>query len=160
MAGYGDDAGLDAWLDENGYVWPTGGISKAAARQRGSAYIDGLYGSRFPGSPTGGIAQERAWPRTDAETSYGAAIDSDAVPTAIIQASYAAAWYEANNPGGLAVAVTASAQIKREKVGPLETEYFEPAGDALAGGTPVLSDVEGLLTPFLVAANFPYPLVV
>lgn len=160
MAGYGTDEGLDTWLADYGYTWPAAGISKAVGRQRGSAYVDGVYGARFPGTPAGGYAQERAWPRDDAQTSAGEDIPSDQVPTAIIEASYAAALYEAENPGALAVAVTGGASIKREKVGPIETEYFEGKGDAVANATPVLTMVEGLLTQFLVAANFPYPLVV
>ena len=160
MAGYGDDTGLDAWLADYGYAWPSDGITKAVGRQRGSAYVDGLYGLRFPGTPTGGAAQERAWPRTGATTTYGAALPSDEVPAAVEQASYAAAWYEAQNPGGLAIASTGQGAIKREKVGPIETEYFEGATTATVNGTPALSEVEGLLAPILGAANFPYPLVV
>lgn len=159
MAGYGDDTGLDTWLAANGYTWPAA-ITKAVGRQRGSAYIDGVYGSRFPGTRTGGYAQERAWPRTDAQTADGEDIASDEVPTAVVEASYAAAYYEASNPGALAVAVTAAGAVKRKEVASLKIEYFEGKGGAVSNATPVLAAVEGLLAPFLVAADFPYPLVV
>ena len=160
MAGYGDDDGLTDWLAANGYELPDGAPSAAVLRQRGSAYIDGRYGSRFPGAPTGGLSQERAWPRTGAETAYGEAIPSSAVPTAIEHASYAAAYFEGLNPGGLSVSVVGSGQIKREKTDVLETEYFAGSGDPLADATPVLSAVEGLLAPFLIPTSRPAAFVV
>lgn len=159
MAGYGDDAGFAAWLTENGHVLPGGAPAPAILRQRGSAYVDGQYGPRFTGAPTGGYAQERSWPRTGAFaywpragfSAHSSAVPDDVVPTLVIQASYAAALYDAQNPGGLSVAVVAAAQVKREKLDALETEYFAPTGDALANATPILSEVEGLLSPFFLA---------
>lgn len=147
MAGYGTDDGFTAWLAANGYELPSGGPAPAILRQRGSDYIDGLYGPRFGGSPTGGYDQERAWPRSGA---YFAryAIGEDEVPRAVIQASYAAAYYEATNPGGLSAAVTAAAAVKREKVDVIEVEYFQASGSAIENATVVLSSVEGLLAPF------------
>jgi hypothetical protein len=155
MAGYGSDEGLQTWLDSFGYEIPSGSSSPAVLRQRGSQYVDGLYGSKFPGTPTGGIEQERAWPRTDVEI-YGAAVSSSAIPTAVEHASYAAALYEAENPGGLAVAITAAGVVKREKVGPIEVEYQAASGgSATQAVTPLLSMVEGLLAPFILS-SVPY----
>ena len=154
MAGYGDDTAFGDWLDANGYELPVSAPEPAILRQRGSVYVDGLYGPRAFGVPTGGYAQERAWPRTGA-TAYAAAIPDDVIPAAWIEASYHASLYEAQNPGGLAVASTGGASIKREKVGPIETEYFEGSGDALAAATPVLSALEGLLAPYIIPADAP-----
>lgn len=154
MAGYGDDAGFDGWLASNGHTLPAGAPSKPVLRQRASDYLDGQYGARFIGVPTGGYAQERAWPRTGA-TAYGSSIPDDATPAAIERAAYTAALYEAENPGGLVVVTTGAGAIKREKVGPIETEYFEGSGDALAAATPVLSAIEGLLAPFIYPAEEP-----
>lgn len=154
MAGYGDDTAFAAWLTANGYTLPVSAPSPAILRQRGSMYVDGLYGPRARGVPTGGYAQERAWPRTGA-TAYSVAIPDDAIPSAWVDASYHAGLYEAQNPDGLAVASTGGASIKREKVGPIETEYFEGSGDALAAATPVLSAIEGLLAPFIHPADEP-----
>lgn len=152
MAGYGSDEDFDAWLAANGYEL-TEEIGRSVLRQRGSAYIDGLYGARFSGTPTGGISQERAWPRTGA-TAYGAAISDSQIPEAVVQASYAAAYYEDQNPGGLAVAISTAQAVKREKVGSLEVEYFGADGvTALEAATPTLLAVEGLLAPLLVPIN-------
>jgi hypothetical protein len=54
MAGSGDDSGFEAWLAENGHTLHDGSLSSAVLRQRGSAYVDGVSGSRFPGVPTEG----------------------------------------------------------------------------------------------------------
>lgn len=160
MAGYGDDAGLQVWADENGYTVPAGTV--AAARQRGSAYVDAVYGDRFPGEPTGGIDQERAWPRTGATDKWGKPIASSAIPNRIVHASYHAALAELDSPGSLEPIVVAGERIKREKVGPLETEYADTADmDAVAAMTPVLTAIEGLLEPLLTtSADIPAILVV
>lgn len=146
MAGYGSDGGFDVWLAENGYTAPVT-PTKAVLRQRGSAYVDGLYGPRFPGAPTGGIAQERAWPRTGA-TAYGADIASNAIPDAMVKASYFAAYQEGLKPGRLAVSAAGGA-VKRKKVEGLEVEYFDGAKAGAAGVTPTFSYIDGLLGPLL-----------
>lgn len=154
MAGYGDDSGFNAWLAENGYSLPDGALAEAVLRNRGSVYVDGAYGVRFPGTPTGGTAQERAWPRTDAQDFYGNDIDPNTVPTRVIEASYAAAWYEANNDGALSVAVSTNTRVKREKVeGAVEVEYAVADGDLVKNALPVLTTIEGLLRPLLLSAQ-------
>ena len=152
MAGYGTDDGLATWLEDNGYVLPNGAPQPAILRQRASVYIDGLYGPRFSGYPTAGFEQERAWPRSSAY--FGCSqIPTDLIPRAVIEASYAAAYYEAINPGGLSAAVTAAGAVKREKIDVIEVEYFQGSGSALENATVVLSSVEGLLTPFFSQAE-------
>lgn len=157
MAGYGDDAGFSAWLAENGYEVPDGSPAPAVLRQRGSTYVDGTYEPRLPGYRTGGVEQERAWPRTGAAIS-GAEIPNDAIPTAWVNASYFAAYAEAMSPGMLAVTVTPSQIVKREKAGEVEAEYFE-AADQVRAAVPVLTAVEGLVAPFFWL-NLPAVLVV
>lgn len=151
MAGYGTDQGFTTWMADNGLPMPLIAPTPAVLRQRGSQYLDGVYGSRFSGAPTGGFEQERAWPRVGA-CAHGKAIPSDIVPVAIEHASYHAAYQEAVKPGSLAIAVTAAGALKRKKIGPLEKEYFEGSGDAVADGTLKLSAVEGLLAPFFAVA--------
>jgi len=161
MAGYGTDQGFTDWLAANGYTLAVGAPSAAVLRERGSAYIDGAYGTRFSGAPTGSIAQERAWPRTDA-TAYGSAIGSDVIPDAIVKASYHAAYAEASAPGSLSASGSEATRVKREKVeGAVEVEY-QAAGAAFSAAslTPVLTTVEGLLAPFLVPTGVPAVLVV
>lgn len=153
MAGYGDNTKAQAYWQAAGYVVPDGmgETDITAARQRGSMFVD-RYEFKFPGSRTGGFAQERAWPRTGAETYYGEAIPSDAIPVAIENASYDAAFLELTNPGSLSPVVTGSATVKREKVGQLEVEYSTSSStsveDIVALATPVVTSIEGLLWMF------------
>jgi hypothetical protein len=154
MAGYGDNAGFTAYATAAGYVIPGGATDDqiTAARQRGALVID-RYEPRFPGTRTGGFAQERAWPRTGAATYYGEAIPPDMIPVAIVNASYEATFLEVTNPGSLSPVVTGSAAVKREKVGSLEVEYASSTSstpaDIVALATPVVTTIEGLLWPFL-----------
>ena len=148
MAGSGDDTAFDAWLASNGYSLPAGAPASAVLRQRGSAYLDGLYGPKFSGLPTDGFSQERAWPRTGAEA-YGVSIPSDEVPVAIEHASYFAAYQEAVKPGALTVSASQGGALKRKKIEGLEKEFFEGSGNAVADATLRLSAVEGLVAPFL-----------
>ena len=162
MAGYGDDAGFAAWLTENGYALPSGAPTVAVLRNRGAGYIDAVYGARFSGIPTGGFEQERSWPRVGAYA-YGQPIGDDVVPDAVIKASYAAAWLEASSPGSLSASGSSASQVKREKVeGAVEVEYQTNSGAWSAFSlVTLLSDVEGLLAPFLCpVTNWPAILVV
>lgn len=148
MAGYGSDAGFTDWLADNGYAAPTNVLTVAQLRQRGSDYVDALYGAQFPGAPVDAFDQERAWGRTGA-TVYGRAIPEGFIPNNIILASYHAARHEDLNPGSLTVSASASGAVKREKIDVIETEYFAGSGQAAADATVRLSAVEGLLAPFL-----------
>ncbi|MFT4076854.1 MAG: hypothetical protein QM647_15115 [Asticcacaulis sp.] len=153
MAGYGDDVGFNAWLSDNGYELTSDAPTVAVLRQRGSTYIDATYAARFVGRPTGGVAQERQWPRTDASTLW-TDIGPDVIPAAVVEASYQAAWYEANNSGGLVAGGSAASGVKREKVGSIEVEYqASSSSDSFAASlTPLISTVDGLLAPYLRGA--------
>lgn len=147
MAGYGSDAGFSAWLVSNGHQLPVSAPSPAVLRQRGSDYVDG-FEDRFHGVRTAGYDQERAWGRTGAVV-RGQTIDPATIPIAIVNASYAAAWHEANNEGSLSPSATQAGAIKRKKIDVLETEYFEGSGDAAADARVRLPLVESMLAPFL-----------
>lgn len=156
MAGYGTDEGFEAWVEANGFDLSATSSSSAVLRQRGSAYIDAVYGARFRGSPAGGLAQERAWPRSGAF--YGVAeIGDDVMPDAVVRASYVAAYQEALSPGSLLIAATQAGSVKKEKIASLEVEYFQGTGDALGDGTVRLTEIEGLLAPFMVAVDYREP---
>lgn len=151
MAGYGSDEGFMEWAAENGYSTSTGDLTVAQLRQRAGDYLDGLYGARFRGEPTGGIDQERAWPRVNA-LAWKTPVAADVIPRSVIIASYHAALHEAANPDSLSVGVTAAGVVKRERIeGAVDIEYFEGSGAAAADATIRLSAVEGLLAPFLMS---------
>lgn len=147
MAGYGNDSDFQDWLDANGYTLPENPPSIEVLRERGSNYIDGTYGARFSGTPTAGFAQERAWPRTGAYA-YGQPIGDTVIPDAVVKASYVAALADAKAPGSLSVTFTPGTNKVLTKVDSIE---WDVVGDASAPGAmiPVLTAVEGLLSPFL-----------
>lgn len=152
MAGYGTDEGFTAWLTENGYTLPAGAPSPAVLRQRGSTTIDALYGSRFVGHPTQGAAQERQWPRIGAYA-LGAYLVPDAVPDAVVKASYHAAFAAlGSSPSGL---ITNPSQAKRVKVGDVETEFATSQASFTGSDDVPVTILDGLLAPFLVGdSNF------
>ncbi len=80
------------------------------------------------------------------------AIPSDAIPLAVIYASFEAAFAEATNPGSLVGGGTSTTRVKRKKVGELEVEYQAATGTSQYGDdlTPILTTVYGLLKPYLV----------
>lgn len=161
MAGYGSDDGFATWASDNGYTVPSGTV--ATARQRGSVYIDGAYDARFPGYPTGGVSQERAWPRTDAEDRYGNAIGINDIPDRVVQASYEAALLELTTPGSLTTAIAPGKVRKRVKVeGAVEVEYAvnSVGRDAVMEQQVMSTRIEGLLYPLLTVKNLPGALIV
>lgn len=149
MAGYGTDQGASDYWAAAGYVIPDG-AQIAAARQRGSVYIDATYGERFSGVPTGGIDQERAWPRTGACV-YGSALASDVIPARVVNASYEAAYIELTSPGSLSVSFDPAKRVKRQKVDTIEREFFDPGSSTniYAPDAPVSSLIDGILAPLI-----------
>lgn len=157
MAGYGSDGDFTAYMASVGYTVPAGSIP--AARQRGSAYIDGAYATRFPGTPVGGIEQERAWPRVNAKDIYGAAISSSAIPTRVIQASYEAAFLELSTPGSLAALTSENERIKSIKAGSVAIDYADSAAfSTISGAWPMYTTIEGLLYP-LIGSSLQLPAI-
>ena len=145
MAGYGTDADFAAWLADNGLTLPVGAVP-AVVRNRGAGYLDGAYGSRLTCSyPTGGVDQERAFPRTGLPF-----VPSDAIPRAWVQASYRAAYLIANDPASLSATVNPNARVTKEKVDVIEVAYADngavTAGEALG----VLdAEIDGMVSPYL-----------
>lgn len=118
-----------------------------AAIRRATAWLSSAF--TWKGSRTNGRTQALAWPREDVEDAEGEEVASDEVPTEIVQACCIAAAYERANPGGLTPNVNLTERVKREKVGPIETEYASVAMSADASRpvlTQVLDVISGLLS--------------
>ena len=134
MEHYGTIEKADTYATAIGNAdWSTGTTeTKTAALVRASRYVDALSGlrrtaegcvPRFPGRRTGGISQALQWPRTGARDIDGYEIPADVVPVAIEYATYEAAIRELANPGSLSPDYVGKDAVKREKIGPIETEY-------------------------------------
>lgn len=150
MASYGDDAGLTAWLAEQGYALPGTAPSLAVLRARGSAYVDG-YEQFWTGYRTDGALQELGWPRTGASLNCKIAVPSDLIPPAVINAAYRAAWLEGETPGILAGATPSpGSRVKRQKVDVIEREFFDDGKATVAGGPSFIdSTIDGWLSGFI-----------
>lgn len=150
---YGTLAAADAYFVERAKSsWASANDDdRLAALIRGSQAVDGLYEPRFAGRRAAGYDQALSWPRSGAVTANGEAIAEDAVPLPVTYAAYEAAAVELAEPGSLTPVIVAARTVKREKVGPLETEYAAAGSDVdmVAAARPVLTMLDGLLYPFL-----------
>jgi hypothetical protein len=82
-------------------------------------------------------------------TAHGSAVPADAIPDAIVHASYYAAYHEALNPDSLLVSATDGEIARRKKVDVLEVEYFEGGKSSIDAATLRLISAEGLIRPYL-----------
>jgi len=150
---YGTLAAADAYFADRGNaVWALASDGdRLAALVRGSQAVDSLYEPKFSGRRTGGYDQALSWPRSEATTVNGEVIADDALPLAVTYAAYEAAALELTEPGSLTPVIVAARTVKREKVGPLETEYAvaDTSDDLIASAKPVLTKLDGLLYPLL-----------
>lgn len=154
---YGSVADADAYnLAIGNTAWASlSNEVKAAALLRGSIYVDS-YNRRyigadyrcwfeFPGIKTGGLMQEREWPRTGVT-----GVPDDLVPPAVEQATYEAAAREANTPGSLRPDVNPATVVKREKVDVLEVEYAVGTTGQGALSLPTIPVIDSLLASLLI----------
>ena len=157
MPGYGTDIGFEDYAAANGYDIPAGTV--AAARLRGSVYLDGHYYQRWPGEPTGGVDQERSWPRKTATDRFGNAIDSTAVPTRVVSASYEAALIELRTPGFFSKTFTEADKKVLTKVQSISwTHTGNTKGDR--SSSPVSTVIDNILAPLLTPNDLPAALIV
>ncbi|MGV6394516.1 DnaT-like ssDNA-binding protein [Pseudomonas caspiana] len=159
---YGSVADADAYhLARANAAWVGDETAKQAALIRASAYIDGRYRkqlpsgvwvSLFPGTKTAGRSQSLEWPRTDAADYEDHPLAADEVPVEVERAAYEAAIRELASPGSLSPDYVASQTVKREKVGPIETEFATTAAFAGADAVrPVIRIIDEIIAPVLVA---------
>ena len=98
------------------------------------AYLSGL---KWKGTKTLGRGQTGAWPRTGVTDCEGIDIDTDEIPTEVIQAQYDLAYFEYLNPGALSPSGSIrDAFVSMEKVDVIAVEYdtsrFAPGQDVTA----------------------------
>ncbi|PPU41828.1 DnaT-like ssDNA-binding protein [Xanthomonas arboricola] len=157
---YGTLEGADAYhLVRGNAAWAAG--SEEARRSslvRGTDYIDGRYRvllssgrwqSMFPGVRTDGRGQANEWPRTGAVDYDGNPIAADVVPIEVEHAAYEAALRELIEPGSLSPDYVASAQVTREKVGPIEVSYGASTAAGSTPNRPIIPGIDEILAPLL-----------
>lgn len=129
-------ATVSAYATAKGLTWTVDATLGEPAIRRSTAYLSNSF--TWDGLKTNGRPQALAWPRIGVADAEGWSVDSAAIPQEIVDACCEGAVYELANPGGLNPTVVLAERIKREKTGPLDTEYF--------GSTPNASDSKPILT--------------
>lgn len=158
MANYGAVVDADSYHTARGNAaWAGDDTAKTAALVRATDYIDGRYRwrlksgrwqSMFPGERTAGRSQPLEWPRTGATDYEGNEIADDEVPVEVEHATYEAALRELVTPGILSPDYTPSAQVTKEKVGPVEVQYAEAkSGDNATPNRPVIPAIDEIIAP-------------
>lgn len=87
-------------------IWTGADGLKEAALIRATAWIDGRYGSRWPGFRTNRRLQALDWPRTEAYDREGEVILNTEIPAEVVAATCEAALRELVAPGSLSPDVT------------------------------------------------------
>jgi hypothetical protein len=154
---YGTSLDADAYHSLRGNAaWAAASSpDRESARLRASVSLDGMYQFRWPGVPTGGADQERAWPRTGATDYWGNAIANAVVPRQVEQATYELALYELATPGASTPVVVPSQQKVLTGVGSLRWTPLSKEV-SLMDSSPVLLLVEHILSSIVRRKGF-YP---
>lgn len=133
-------AGFQAFATARGYVISGDVTELESALRLATTYIDSFWNS-FKGNK---VSQEQAlqWPRSDVSI-FGFTVEEDELPQTLLDATAEAAYQQQAGTSLLPSGV--GGNVKFEKVGPLETEYFSnnPAAQ------PTLRAVDTHLSPLL-----------
>jgi hypothetical protein len=128
-------------LDRGNTSWIGTDEDKEAAIIRATSYL-----SRTPhwsGYRVKGRDQALAWPRYDVMDGQWS-VAPDSVPVEVIHATCEVALRELTTPGTLNPDVTRTQIVKKEKIGPIETEYTTGSTRAV-DSRPVLTIVDDLI---------------
>jgi hypothetical protein len=127
-------------------TWTGDTALKEAAIRRATSFMSVSYA--WAGNRTKGRAQALAWPRAGVEDEECYGIPIDEIPIEVKNATAEIALRELVSPGSMNPDFTASAAVKREKVGQLEVEYANSSISADAQ-RPVLMAVRDMISQFL-----------
>lgn len=133
-------AEADAYhADRGNNAWTGAEAVKQAALVRATDYIEQIYGERWQGAPVS-MSQALSWPRGGV-----ANVPADIVPVRLKQAVCQLALEAVS---GIELNPTLDRAIKKEKIGPLETEYMNNASSG-----EVRPAIDGLLRALLRGGN-------
>lgn len=119
-------ADVDSYhTDRGNSTWTGTDATKEEAIRRATAWLSAHF--TWKGRETHGRDQALAWPRAWVVDDDGWPIEQDEIPTEVKHALAEAALRELVTPGFFTPDVTLTDRVKRERVGPIESEYFAPA---------------------------------
>lgn len=130
--------------------WTGADADKESAIRRASAVLSMAY--PWAGMRSHGRSQALAWPRAGVVDREGYGILATEIPVEIVSACAEIALRELVSPGAMSPDVVPSELVKREKIGPMETEYANTTVGADAH-RPVLIAVRDLVAPFLSVSS-------
>lgn len=143
---YASIAEADAYHAGRGNTtWTGSDTLKEAALRRATAWLDGRYRARWPGSRSRGREQALDWPRAFASDKDGWVIASDAIPAEVVLATCEAALRELVKPGSLSPDITPGTAKVLTEVGDLKWTPLRAAADA-ADMAPALLAVDAALS--------------
>jgi len=125
---YADVTVAAAFFSDRGLIAPVGGFDPLLLKTMSA--FSGLY---FVGVKTD-PASALDFPRTGVANKDGIPYSEYFIPPELIEAQLWLAYYESR---GSSLGAVATATVKKEKVGPLDVEYFPPKQDGLGNTTKV-----------------------
>lgn len=149
---YASVAEFKAYADKVGYDYTSPSYTDTQIEQalrRSTVWLDAEYKDRYQGTWTV-LKQALEWPRTGV-TYRGESVDAYSIPQSLKDALCEVAWRELVTPS-IMTPDAIGANIKRDRVGDTETEFFS----LQVGSRPSIANVDNLLSGLLKAAAFAY----
>ena len=128
-------------------TWTGTDADKETAIRRATSVLDGY---NWQGLRTNGRSQALAWPRSGVIDKEGYGIDSDEIPSEIVDACAELALRELVTPGTMTPDVIPGEAIKSLSAGSVSIEYANPSNTA-SEARPIVSVVGPLIEQFLVS---------
>lgn len=131
-------------------AWTGTDSLKEEAIRRATVFLSNGY--RWDGLRTNGRSQALAWPRSGCVDAEGHGIQPNEIPAEVVKACSEIALRELASPGSMSPDVVKADAVKREKVGPIETEYTAVSTSAF-DHRPTLLLVGEMLAPFIASRS-------
>lgn len=150
---YATVAACDSYHSARGNAtWTGTDTLKEQALRRATQWLDGRYGSRWPGTTTYGRDQALDWPRAWVEDASGYAVATETIPQEVVNATCEAALRELVSPGSLSPDVTpGTVKVLTEVKGIRWTPLRSSAG--ASDMAPVIAAVDGALSGLMIAGR-------
>lgn len=142
---YVSEAELETYAEAHGLTLPTTDAETGIVRA--SAWVDAIYGPRFPGQRVNGRDQGLGWPRTHAYDDASELIPSDVVPVEVKNATCEAALREMTTVGILTPDIAVGPAVRRKSLGSMEIEYA--VADGARATAPGFPKIDAIMAPLL-----------
>lgn len=149
MDRYGTAEGFRSYCEARGKTVPASWTDDVISEGLlvASEFVDGRYGSSYPGNKAGGRSQARLWPRIGASDVNGDPIAFDEIPLEVENATYEATFIHRTTPGSLYVNFTPNKYKQASVTGAVSVTYatFNYASEA----QPQFATIDAIIAPVL-----------